>query len=333
MAKRSGERGRQGYHVIDGAYQTIDSSLLKLLLAITTLGASICPPLRTLMSINTPKEIATLAIQAGIAKNRLSIPTLFILGVMAGAFIATGFLLDIHVIGTMPAEWGSFAGFVGAAVFPVGLIMTVLAGGELLTGNMLLLPLARFAGGISTMGVIRNWLWVTLANFVGSLAVAYFFGHMLGLTEGAFLGKTVAIAQAKMNADFLHAFVSGIGCNWLVCLGVWIAFASKDVVGKVVGMWFPVMAFVAIGFQHVVANMFIIPAAIFAGQATWAQCLPNLVAVFLGNAVGGAGFVGLAYFLAYRPASAQATADLASALQKTQADLAPTTPTLKAVND
>ncbi|GGM07359.1 formate/nitrite transporter [Pseudomonas asuensis] len=306
---------------------------MKLALAITTLGASICPPLRTLMSINTPKEIATLAIQAGIAKNRLSVFTLLILGVMAGAFIATGFLLDIHVIGTMPAEWGTFAGFIGAAVFPVGLIMTVLAGGELLTGNMLLLPMARFAGAIRTAGVIRNWVWVTFANLIGSVAVAYFFGHVLGLTEGVFLDKTVAIAHAKINADFFHAFVSGVGCNWLVCLGVWIAFASKDVVGKVVGMWFPVMAFVAIGFQHVVANMFIIPAAIFAGQATWAQCLPNLVAVFLGNAVGGAGFVGLAYFLAYRPAPAQVTADLELALHKTQADLAPAAPALKAVND
>ncbi|WP_188865816.1 formate/nitrite transporter family protein [Pseudomonas asuensis] len=285
------------------------------------------------MSINTPKEIATLAIQAGIAKNRLSVFTLLILGVMAGAFIATGFLLDIHVIGTMPAEWGTFAGFIGAAVFPVGLIMTVLAGGELLTGNMLLLPMARFAGAIRTAGVIRNWVWVTFANLIGSVAVAYFFGHVLGLTEGVFLDKTVAIAHAKINADFFHAFVSGVGCNWLVCLGVWIAFASKDVVGKVVGMWFPVMAFVAIGFQHVVANMFIIPAAIFAGQATWAQCLPNLVAVFLGNAVGGAGFVGLAYFLAYRPAPAQVTADLELALHKTQADLAPAAPALKAVND
>jgi formate/nitrite transporter len=285
------------------------------------------------MSINTPKEIAALAIQAGIAKHRLSFSTLWILGMMAGAFIATGFLLDIHVIGTMPSQWGSFAGFIGAAVFPVGLIMTVLAGGELLTGNMMLLPLARFAGGITTAGVIRNWLWVTLANFAGSVAVAYFFGHVLGLTEGAFLTKTVAIAQAKINADFLHAFISGIGCNWLVCLGVWISFASKDVVGKVVGMWFPVMAFVAIGFQHVVANMFIIPSAIFAGQATWAECLPNLVAVFLGNAVGGAAFVGLAYFLAFRPTPVQAATDLEAALKKTHADLKATPPALKAVND
>ncbi len=160
---------------------------------------------------------------------------------------------------------------------------------------------------ISFMSVARNWFWVTLANFLGSVAVAWFFGHILGMTEGDYLKKTVAIASAKVHADFLHAFISGIGCNWLVCLAVWLAFASKDVVGKIFGMWFPIMAFVAIGFQHVVANMFIIPAAIFAGQLSWAEYFPNFVAVFAGNAVGGAVFVGLAYFLAFRPAAEPAS--------------------------
>lgn len=257
------------------------------------------------MSLHTPKEIAQLAIQAGVVKSRASVSTLLILGFMAGAFIATGFLLDLHVINSLPAGWGSFGGLLGAAVFPVGLILTVLAGGELLTGNMMVLPMAWFARRISLANVLRNWLWVTFANFLGSVAVAWFFGHMLGMTEGDYLKKTVAIASAKVNADFLHAFISGIGCNWLVCLAVWLAFASKDVVGKIFGMWFPVMAFVAIGFQHVVANMFIIPAAIFAGQMSWTEYLPNFVAVFLGNGVGGAIFVGLTYFLAFRPAADQ----------------------------
>ncbi|MXP49886.1 formate/nitrite transporter family protein [Pantoea sp. Eser] len=254
------------------------------------------------MSLHTPKEIAQLAIQAGVAKSRAPISILLILGFMAGAFIATGFLLDLHVINSLPADWGSFGGLLGAAVFPVGLILTVLAGGELLTGNMMTLPVAWFARRISFFSVARNWFWVTLANFLGSVAVAWFFGHMLGMTEGDYLKKTVAIASAKVHADFLHTFISGVGCNWLVCLAVWLAFASKDVVGKIFGMWFPVMAFVAISFQHVVANMFIIPAAIFAGQMSWAEYFPNFVAVFLGNAVGGAVFVGLAYFLAFRPA-------------------------------
>ncbi len=256
------------------------------------------------MSLHTPKEIAALVIQSGVSKSHAPVSTLLILGFLAGAFIATGFLLDIHVIYQLPADWGSFGGLLGAAVFPVGIILTVLAGGELLTGNMMTLPVAWFARQISGLAVLRNWFWVTVANFIGSIAVAYFFGHLLGMTEGDFLKKTVAIATAKVNADFMHAFISGVGCNWLVCLATWMAFASKDVVGKILGMWFPIMAFVAIGFQHVVANMFIVPAAIFAGYLSWAEYLPNFVAVFLGNAVGGAIFVGLAYFIAFRPATA-----------------------------
>lgn len=253
------------------------------------------------MSLNTPKEIALLAVQAGVTKSRLSVANLLVLGFLAGAFISLGFLLDIHVIGTLPGNWGSLSALLGAMVFPLGLILTVLAGGELLTGNMLVLPMAWFARRIGLLAVLHNFFWVTLANLGGALAVAYCFGHLLGLTEGVFLAKTTAIAQAKVAASFLQAFISGVGCNWLVCLAVWLAFAGKDVTGKILAMWFPIMAFVAIGFQHVVANMFILPAAIFAGTLGWAQLLPNLVAVFLGNLVGGAVFVGLGYHLAYRP--------------------------------
>ncbi|EIC84076.1 formate/nitrite transporter family protein [Serratia sp. M24T3] len=264
------------------------------------------------MSLYSPKEIASLAVAAGVSKSRASVANLLILGFLAGAFIAIGFLLDLHVVGTLPASWGSFGGLLGAAVFPVGLILTVLAGGELLTGNMMTLPMAWFARQISLLAVVRNWFWVTIANLIGSIAVAYFFGHVLGMTEGVFLAKSVATAQAKVSADFMHSFISGVGCNWLVCLAVWLAYASKEMGGKVIGMWFPVMAFVAIGFQHVVANMFIIPAAIFAGALTWSQYFPNFVAVFLGNALGGAGFVGLMYFMAYRPTkeSAESTSQL-----------------------
>ncbi|WP_106476294.1 formate/nitrite transporter family protein [Phytohalomonas tamaricis] len=282
------------------------------------------------MSLYSPQEIAALTVSAGEKKSQTPLLPLLVLGFLAGAFIATGFLLDIHVIATLPAAWGSLATFLGASVFPVGLILTILAGGELLTGNMMALPMALFARRIGVGAVIKNWVLITLANFVGSIAVAYFFGHFLGMTEGAFLAKTVGIAQAKISADFWHAFVSGVGCNWLVCLGVWLGFASKDVAGKILGIWFPVMAFVAIGFQHVVANMFVVPAAIFAGAVTWGQYLPNFVAVFLGNAVGGALFVGLAYHMAYRPqvtAAATAAVSANTSANKLHQKVAATTDT------
>jgi formate/nitrite transporter len=251
------------------------------------------------MSINTPQQIADMTIEAGVKKSHLPTLSVMVLGFLAGAFIALGFLLDIHVSTMIPAPWASLGNLLGAAVFPIGLILVVLAGGELLTGNMMSLPTAMFAGRISLGAVAHNWLLVSIANLLGALFIAYFFGHILGLTEGAYLSKTLAIATAKVNADFIQAFISGIGCNWLVCLAVWLSFASKDVAGKILGMWFPVMAFVAIGFQHVVANMFIIPAAIFADALSWTQFVENFIAVFLGNAVGGAIFVGLAYYVSY----------------------------------
>ncbi len=255
------------------------------------------------MSINTPQQIAEITVEAGVKKSHLPTLSILVLGFLAGAFIALGFLLDIHVSTMIPGPWASLGNLLGAAVFPIGLILTILAGGELLTGNMMTLPSAMFAGRISAGAVARNWILVTLANLLGALFIAYFFGHVLGLTEGAFLAKTLAIAKAKASADFAQAFISGIGCNWLVCLAVWLSYASKDVTGKILGMWFPIMAFVAIGFQHVVANMFVIPAAIFADALTWVDFIENFFAVFLGNAVGGAIFVGLAYYVSYSKAA------------------------------
>ncbi len=252
------------------------------------------------MSVYAPQEIAELAASSGQKKSLLPLLSMLILGFFGGAFIALGYLLDIHVIGTMPKSWGSFTSFLGAAVFPIGLILVILAGGELVTGNMMTVSIAWFSKKIAFSKVLKNLLIVTISNFIGAVFVAYFFGHIVGLTEGQFLAKTLSIAQAKLHDTPLQAFVSAIGCNWLVCLAVWLSMGSKEFAGKVIGIWFPVMTFVAIGFQHVVANMFVIPAAIFAGHLTWMEYLPNFIVVFFGNLVGGMLFVALPYFLAYK---------------------------------
>jgi len=254
-----------------------------------------------MMAFYKPEEITEIATNTGVSKASAGILKMLILGFFGGAFIAFGFLLDIRVMGTMPAEWGSFATFIGAAVFPIGLILVLLAGADLITGNMMTVAMAFYSKKITMAMLARNWFFVTLANLLGALFIAYFFGHYLGLTEGAFAEKTIAIAQGKVDATFMQIFISGIGCNWLVCLAVWLCFGAQDFVGKIVGIWFPVMAFVTIGFQHVVANMFVIPAGIFAGGAiTWGDFLQNVVPAFLGNVVGGAVFVGLAYYVAYQ---------------------------------
>lgn len=252
------------------------------------------------MSYQKPQKIAELTVETGYKKATNPFSTMIVLGFLAGAFIALGYLLYIRVIASVPAEWGSFSSFLGASVFPVGLILVLLAGGELLTGNMMAVPLARIMGRISTWETVRNLLVITVSNFLGAIFVAYFFGHIVGLTEaGPYLAKTVDVAAHKLDDSFLQAFVSGIGCNWLVALAVWLSYGADSFGGKILGIWFPTMAFVAIGFQHVVANMFVIPAAIFAGHFSWGEYLANFIPVFLGNFVGGCIFVALSYRIAY----------------------------------
>lgn len=252
------------------------------------------------MAFYKPQQIAETTVENGVKKAHNPLLTVLILGFMAGAFIALGFLLDIRVIAGAPEEWGSIAGFIGAAVFPVGLILVLLAGGELLTGNMMAVSLAKVAKRITWGEACKNLTLITLSNFLGALFVAYFFGHVVGLTSsGVYLHKLVDMAGHKLDDSFLQAFISGIGCNWLVALAVWLSYGSDSMSGKILGIWFPTMAFVAIGFQHVVANMFLIPAAIFEGYFSWGQYFMNFIPVWLGNLTGGAVFVALAYWAVY----------------------------------
>lgn len=253
------------------------------------------------MAFNTPEQIVEIARNSGVKKVQLPLISTLILGFMAGAYIAFGFLLYIRITANLPPQiWGSMAGMIGAALFPLGLILVFIAGGELVTGNMMAVFIARLSGKITTWQIAKNWIIITIGNFFGSVFIAYLFGHKLGLTgTDPYMSQTIAVAGSKINEPFHMALISGIGANWLVCLAVWLAYAAKDTVGKMIGIWFPVMAFVLLGFQHVVANMFIIPAAIFAGSYNWLLYWENFVPVFLGNAIGGAFFVGSLYWMAY----------------------------------
>ncbi|MCM3004368.1 formate/nitrite transporter family protein [Priestia koreensis] len=253
------------------------------------------------MAFYNSKQIAKLSVEAGVSKVHLPMSSLLPLGFLGGAFISLGFLLDIRVSANLPADWGTFGAFLGASVFPLGLILILIAGGELLTGNMMTISLACFSRKVTFGQLVKNWVLITLSNFVGALFVAYCFGHLAGLTDsGPFLAKTVAIAKAKLDEGFVASFFSAIGCNWLVGLAVWLAYGAQSVGGKILGIWFPIMGFVAIGFQHVVANMFLIPAAIFSGYFGWGDYIMNFIPVFLGNAVGGSVFVAMMYWIAYK---------------------------------
>lgn len=246
-------------------------------------------------------EVITQAIDKGQAKVKLAIGAKLILGFFGGALIALGFLADVRVVAAVPKAWASFAPVLGAGVFPLGLIVILLMGGELVTGNMMVVSLSAYDHKVSWRDFLVNLLEITIMNFIGAACVAFFLGHVTGLTHAQPVQATViAMAQSKITMPFWASLVSGVGCNWLVGISVWLAMAAKDGAGKMLGIWLPIMAFVAIGFQHSIANCFLIPAAIFEGGATWGQFVTNIIPVYLGNIIGGAGVVGGLYYLSLR---------------------------------
>ncbi|WP_162011540.1 formate/nitrite transporter family protein [Streptococcus sp. S784/96/1] len=250
--------------------------------------------------MHSPEEILEITIHTGEHKIHKTFLQKAILGFIGGAMISLGYLLYVRITANGMETLGHFASVVGAAAFPIGLIVILLAGGELITGNMMAVAASFFAKRISLVDLLKNWIVITVFNVIGAIFVAYFFGHFVGLTSsGHFLEEALEVAHAKLAASPAQAFVSGIGCNWFVGLSLWLCYGAKDSAGKLLGTWFPVMTFVAIGFQHSVANAFIIPAAIFEGGATWFDFLHNFTFVYLGNIVGGAVFVSLFYFLVY----------------------------------
>lgn len=245
----------------------------------------------------SPEEIHEITAEKGTIKASKPLMYRLVLGFVAGGLIALGYMGFIRVTASMTGELASLGTFIGASVFPVGLIGLLLGGGELATGNMMALSTAFFARRISFGDMAKNILTVSFANLLGALFVAYFLGYSTGLTStGIYLETTVNVAAGKLASTPWQAFLSGIGCNWLVGLAVWLSYGAKDTTGKVIVIWFPIMAFVAIGFQHSVANMFVVPAAIFAGSFTWTQFLGNLIPVWLGNIIGAGIFVSFLYY-------------------------------------
>jgi len=252
----------------------------------------------------TPQDIAATGVKTGVTKAKLSWDKAVVAGFLAGAYIAFGGLLAITVSSGMnPELWGSLPTFFTGAVFSLGLILVVLAGSELLTGNMALVPLAAFKGRVGLRKLAENFGFVLVGNLLGSLFVAYFLAVQTGvITAEPQIARLGEIAMAKgVEETEWQIFLRAVGCNWLVCLAVWMAFAAEDVAGKILAIFFPIMGFVAMGFDHVVANMFFLPAAIFAGVEGigWGDTLHNWAFAFLGNLVGAAVFVAGAYWYLY----------------------------------
>jgi formate transporter len=251
----------------------------------------------------SPQEVSALVRKSGVKKAGLPLLPQMMLAILGGAFIGLGALYYV-VVRSDPTLGFAARQVLGGGVFCLGLIMVVIAGAELFTGNNLLV-MARAQGLITTGQVLRNWAIVLCGNLVGAAGLAvlvYLAGHA-ALNDGQVGQAYLSIAAGKASLPFWTAFFKGVLCNALVCLGIWMSMAGRGVFDKVIVLLFPISAFIAAGFEHSVANLYFFSLALLLDQGRDAALVlgmgRNLVAVVLGNAVGGGVLVGMVYYLIY----------------------------------
>jgi formate/nitrite transporter len=252
--------------------------------------------------------MAQLAADTGAKKTHRTWDRVLVSAFLAGAYISFGALVAITVSsGLDPSTWGTLPTLFMGAAFTLGLVLVIVAGSDLATGNMMLVPLGAMRGKIGMSDVAKNLTLVLLGNLVGALFVAFFLAVQTGVighsgaggNAGLTYERLAAIAQAKATGEsHWQVFLRGVGCNWLVCLAVWMSLAATSVSGKILAIFFPIMAFVAMGFDHVIANMFFIPAAMWAGVPGigWDDALWNWLLAGAGNLVGAVVFVATSYW-------------------------------------
>jgi len=250
-----------------------------------------------------PAEMAILVESAGVRKAGLGTVATLTLAVLAGAFIAFGGMFFTLVVSDGELSV-SVARILGGLCFSLGLILVVVGGAELFTGNNLIV-MAWVDGKVSLARLLRNWGLVYIGNFIGALAtvvIAYLAG-VQDLADGAYGEAAQKIAEAKIALPFAEAFFRGLLCNVLVCLAVWLTIAAHSVASKILAIIFPITAFVALGFEHSIANMYLIPFGLLQSDILLADgflgLVGNLIPVTIGNILGGSVFVALVYWLVY----------------------------------
>lgn len=244
-----------------------------------------------------PFEVAALIETAGVAKAALPAGQMFVLAVLAGAFIAFGAAAYLMVMTGADPGFGP-ARFLGGLVFSLGLVLVVVGGAELFTGNALMV-MAAVDGRISPGALWRNWAIVWAGNLLGALALAGAFA-LTSIPDGGWGATAVRVAEGKASLAPLDLFVRAALCNALVCLAVWLTFAAREVTGKILAILFPIPAFVLLGLEHSVANMFLLPAGMLAGaEVSPGAAAANIIWATLGNIAGGGGGVALSYRFAY----------------------------------
>jgi formate transporter len=276
-----------------------------------------------------PPGMASKAEGVGIKKAGLDALTMFALAILAGAFIGVGAIFCTTVLaGTSTLPYG-VARLLGGLAFTTGLILVVVGGAELFTGNNLIV-MAFASRKVSLGGLLRNWAIVYVGNFVGSILTAYimFLSKQYTFGSGAVGITALSIGNSKCSLTFIQAVALGIMCNALVCMAVWLCFSARSTTDKILSIIPPIAAFVAAGFEHSVANMYFIPISLFVStdtawlaslgdkapkiaSLTWGNFfLANLLPVTIGNIIGGAGMVGLVYWFAYLRTQKKAEAPL-----------------------
>jgi formate/nitrite transporter len=270
------------------------------------------------MTAREPSEMAQIAAETGAKKTHRSWDRVLVSAFLAGAYISFGALVAITVSsGLDPEIWGTMPTLLMGTAFTLGLVLVLIAGSDLATGNMMLVPLGAMRGRIGVGDVVKNLTLVLLGNLLGALFVAFFLAVQTDViggaaSEGSSLltyERLASIAEGKIHHSAWETFLRGVGCNWLVCLAVWMSLAATSVSGKILAVFFPVMAFVAMGFDHVVANMFFLPAAVFAGvpDVGWGDAVVNWLLAGAGNLVGAVVFVATSYWYLFLKDSPEAT--------------------------
>ncbi|MCR5156010.1 MAG: formate/nitrite transporter family protein [Butyrivibrio sp.] len=257
--------------------------------------------------MKSPAAIAAAYETAGTAKTHMSFRKTFLLGILAGAYIALGGLGS--QIASVCAPDPSTARVISSVVFPIGLFMVLIGGAELFTGNCLIL-VPVLSKKATLKGMLRNWIIVYFGNMVGAFIIAFIanFSHTYAFADGALAKAVVSTAVAKSTISFGDGLLKGILCNVLVCMAVWCSFSADEIAGKVLALWFPVMLFIICGFEHSVANMYFIPAGLMAtsvygiaadGLSLFGFFVTNLIPVTLGNIIGGSLCIGATYYAVY----------------------------------
>ena len=250
----------------------------------------------------TPAELVALAAAAGVGKVRQNYVRMFLLACAAGAFIGVGGMCSVAVGKGLPSADAGLQRFAFGAVFPVGLVLVVLTGAELITGNFAVLLCALLARRVRVGETLVAWLVVYAGNLAGALGLAYFLAFLPNLYAAEpHLSGVQALAEGKVAQGFGALVLSGVGCNWLVCCAVLTAMGARDAASKVLLVWFPIQTFVTIGFEHSVANMALVPIGILYGaDVTFGEfVVRNLVPVTLGNMIGAWLLVALVEWYAF----------------------------------